>query len=463
MVFNHAPVDPVVIGNTYTWELRNLPYIRNEQQGPTVPNLVPRISYRYIAPSASAPLRSYTRWSDVSRWLTDLHEPQVIVDDAVAAKARELTADAKTELEKIQAIGRFVQNIQYISIDIGVGRGNGMKPHASTQVLSKAYGDCKDKANLMRAMLRALRITAYPVVIYSGDRTYVREQWASPLQFNHCIIAIKVSDETIAPTVIEHADLGRLLIFDPTDDITPVGDLPDHEQGSWALVIAGEKGSLTRMPVTPPESNQMMRTAQIELQSDGSIKAFVKESSMGQAAAWERGLFRKITRPQYNQIIEGWITQGATGAKVAKVEPSDAMKAGTFDLNVEFTAAGYGQLMQDRLLVFKPAIVSRSGGISSSDEKRTQPVVLKSRSYQETVRVKLPADFEVDELPDPLKLESAFGSYNATFEVVDGQLVFKRSLIQKAATIPVEQYRAVKNFYGQILGLEQSPVVLVRK
>ena len=31
-------------------------------------------------------------------------------------------------MEKIQAIGRFVQNLQYISIDIGVGRGNGYRP-----------------------------------------------------------------------------------------------------------------------------------------------------------------------------------------------------------------------------------------------------------------------------------------------------------------------------------------------
>ena len=85
------------------------------------------------------------------------------------ARRGDLTAGAKTELEKIQAIGKFVQNLQYISIDIGVGYGNGMKPRPSDLVLGRGYGDCKDKANLMRAMLRALKIEAYPVVIYSGD------------------------------------------------------------------------------------------------------------------------------------------------------------------------------------------------------------------------------------------------------------------------------------------------------
>ena len=84
----------------------------------------------------------------------------------------------------------------------------------------------------MRAMLKVLDITSFPVGIYSGDPDYVREEWASPQQFNHCIIAIKVSDETQVATVISHPTLGRLLIFDATDDDTPVGDLPDHEQGS---------------------------------------------------------------------------------------------------------------------------------------------------------------------------------------------------------------------------------------
>ena len=71
-------------------------------------------------------------------------------------------------------------------------------------MLAKAYGDCKDKANLMRAMLKTVGITAYPVFIYSGDATLVREEWPSPTQFNHCIIAMKVGDETQAPTVVQH-------------------------------------------------------------------------------------------------------------------------------------------------------------------------------------------------------------------------------------------------------------------
>src|SRR5919202_1263755 len=114
------------------------------------------------------------------------------------------------------------QKVQYIAIQTGLGQGGGYRPHASTEVFAKSYGDCEDKANLMRAMLKADGIQSYLVAIYAGDPSYVREEWASPGQFNHCIIAVRVSDETQAPTIVQHPKLGRLLIFDATDDDTPV-------------------------------------------------------------------------------------------------------------------------------------------------------------------------------------------------------------------------------------------------
>jgi hypothetical protein len=79
------------------------------------------------------------------------------------------------------------------------------------------------------------------------------------------------------------------------------------------------------------------------------------------------------------------------------------------------------------------------------------------------VRIKLPTGFEVDELPDALKLDTAFGNYASTYEVKDGQLVFTRTLTQRATTIPADQYATVRNFYERIRAAEQSPVVLAKK
>jgi hypothetical protein len=463
LTFNHSNVAPSVTGSSYTWELQNLPPIPREPMSPSIRNLAPRIAINYLPEDSSQAVnRAFADWLDVSRWATQLYDPKVIVDDEVASKAKELTADAKTELEKIRAIGTYVQNLQYISIDIGVGHGNGYIPRPSNLVLSRGYGDCKDKANLMRAMLKALKIEAYPVVIFSGDPTFVRAEWASPNQFNHCIIAVKVSDETESPTIITHEKLGRLLIFDATDPYTPVGDLPEDEQGSQALIIAGDNGGLAKMPITPPEFNAWNRTIEVDLAKDGNIKGIIRERAIGQQSTYARALFRSLSNSDINKVFEGWLTRGATAAKLINLTPTDNHAESTFDVDIEFAAPYYGQLMQDRLLIFKPAIVTRANSIYLTDKTRTHPIMINSDTFNETAIFTLPEGFTVDETPDAITLDKPFGKYTSTYEVKDGKLFYKREMIMKRKTVSVKDYGEIRDFYTQILNAEQSPVVLLK-
>ncbi|MBK8813816.1 MAG: DUF3857 domain-containing protein [Acidobacteria bacterium] len=462
VTFNHSQITPQVSGSTYTWELRNLPYIKREPMSPSVVNIVPWVAINYAPDVSGTSGKSFANWTDVARWTSTLYDPQVVVDDAVTAKAQELTASAKTELEKIRAIAGFVQNLQYISIDIGVGSGNGYRPRPSNLVLSRGYGDCKDKANLMRAMLRSLKIEAYPIAIFSGDPTFVREEWASPAQFNHCIIAVKISDGTDAATVIKHEKLGRLLIFDATDPFTLLGDLPDSLQGSFGLIIAGESGGLARMPVTPSESNLLDRRIEVNLTADGAITGSIKERSTGQSSSFERAMLRLLSAVDYSKMLEGWLTRGATGAKLVKFTPTDRKEELGFDLDVEFSAPRYGQQMQ-KLLVFKPTIVDRRNSISFTETTRNQPVILRSASVRETIVFILPTDYSVDETPENLNMETPFGKYSTTFEVKGNRLTFTRILTMNRATVPVDKYATVRDFFAKMREAEQSPVVLIKK
>jgi hypothetical protein len=466
LTLNHSQIEPTVASNTYSWELTDLPPVEEEPMSPPPTSIVPWIAINLIQSNDKpgvAAKRAFTTWADVSKWLTDLSDSQAVLDDALAGKAKTLTASCQTELEKIAAIGRHAQAINYVSIQIGVGRGGGYRPHLATEVFAKSYGDCKDKANLMRAMLKAVGIQSYLVSINSGDPTYVRKEWPSPQQFNHCIIAVKVSDETQAPTIINHPTLGRLLIFDPTDDNTPVGDLPSYEQGSYALIEAGEAGALVQMPVTPPESNLLSRNGEVSIQPDGGITANLTEQSVGQAAVRERGAYRGLPKQEYLKEIERWVSRGATGAIVSKVEPVDDRQKGQFSLHVEFAAPHYAQLMQERLLVFKPAIVSRREQLALTGATRKHPIVLRPRAFTETIAFRIPNGFEVDETPDPLKLQAAFGNYETSYVTKAGQLLFTRKLVVRASTVQPSDYAKVRGFFEKIGAAEQAPVVLAKK
>lgn len=464
ITFNSPEIKPQINGSSYSWQLNSLPPIPPEPMSPSVLNLSPRIVVNYGSDTRSASsVQTFKDWTEVSRWATAMHEPQVIVDDNIAAKARDLTANSKTELEKIRAIGTFVQNLQYISIDIGVGHGNGYRPRSSTTVLNRGYGDCKDKANLMRALLRSLKIEAYPIAIYSGDPTFVREQWPSPKQFNHCIIAVKVSDSTYAPTVITHAKLGRLLIFDATDQFTSVGDLPDYLQGSMALIAAGENGGLERMPITPPDTDLLERNIEASISSEGVLTGKITERALGQVSTSFRRETRELSAAQYRKAIEGWLTRGATGAQLVDLKYSDTAGDSRFDLAVDFNTPRYGQVMQGRLLIFKPVVVGRRRGVYLTEPKRSSPIEMDSSSLRETAIFTIPAGFGVDETPAAVDLESDFGKYSISFEVKGDKLTLKRSLVLRRMAIPANKYEAVRSFYSKMLEAEQAPVVLIKK
>ena len=68
----------------------------------------------------------------------------------------------------MQAIAGFVQHdIRYVAIELGIG---GWQPHTASDVFSHRYGDCKDKATLMRTMLHEIGVDSYHVVINAQRR-----------------------------------------------------------------------------------------------------------------------------------------------------------------------------------------------------------------------------------------------------------------------------------------------------
>ena len=248
----------------------------------------------------------------MSRWQYSLADGRDEVTPEISAKVSQLTSGAKSDYDKICAIGHYVQSLRYVAIEMNLENGGGYIPHSAGAVFTKQYGDCKDKANLMRCMLKSAGIQSYLVAIWSGDRTHVRQQWPSPYQFNHMILAAKVSDSVSAVTTIS-SPLGRLLIFDPTDDKTPVGDLPWYEQSSYALLLANDHGDLVKMPATQPEANVYEVATEAVLESDGKLSASVLNIKTGQIASIERHRHAEESADEYKSGYQRFIRRECQG------------------------------------------------------------------------------------------------------------------------------------------------------
>ncbi|HEU0120976.1 MAG TPA: transglutaminase domain-containing protein, partial [Bryobacteraceae bacterium] len=145
-------------GGSHTWELHGLPWLEGEDYGPEWHERAPRLALNFFPGENRAGLRSLKDWPDVSSWISSLTDGQADSTPAIQQKAMQLTANASTPLEKIRAIAAFVQHTTYVSVQMNLTRGGGYTPHKASQVLTKNYGDCKDKANLMKALLAAAGI-----------------------------------------------------------------------------------------------------------------------------------------------------------------------------------------------------------------------------------------------------------------------------------------------------------------
>jgi hypothetical protein len=454
-------LEPNVQGSIYTWQINDLPFIEDEEASPAWSAIAPRVAISYFPPpGSSAGIRPLADWADVARWMAELADPKTQVTPAIEAKARDLTKDAKTEFEKIQAIGRFVQATTYVLISRGVGRGGGYTPHAAADIFAKGYGDCKDKTTLMRAMLKAVGIEAVGVGIFSGDRTAVKPEWASPHQFNHAITAIRVSKETQAPAVFEDPKLGRLMLFDPTDDIVAVGYLPNHEQASYALIEDGKAGALVLTPVAPPVSANIRRTGEVTLTPEGAISGTLVEIRKGPAVASRRRMQKELSKPEFDKSIERWLASSIPGVRVKKVEVADA--GGEFKTSVEFESDRYSQIPNQKMQIFRAAVFRHFESVRLTEKTRKQPVVLNTDAFEEEIRVLLPQGFKVDEIPSPIAVKSEYGSYQAKWDSQVGSVVFTRKLEVPAKTIPAAQYAQVKKFFDTVYGSGNQPVVLMR-
>src|SRR5439155_25127560 len=136
---------------------------------------------------------------------------------SIVAKARELTAGLQDPLAQARAIGAFVQSTNYVALNLGMGLGFGYRPRPASEVLASGYGDCKDKANLVKALLQAAGQRAWLVAVYAGDRYHVQKEWPTVCQFNHCIVALRAAQGAGLPAADPGSPLGPIVYFDPTD------------------------------------------------------------------------------------------------------------------------------------------------------------------------------------------------------------------------------------------------------
>jgi hypothetical protein len=377
----------------------------------------------------------------------------------IATASRALVGPNDDFMQRIQKVAGFMQQqIRYVGIEIGIG---GWIPHTAEDVYRNRYGDCKDKATLMIAMLDAVGVRATWVMV-DTDRGVVDPKVPSRMA-DHMIaaIAIPAGYENPALQAVVTAKNGqRYLIFDPTNQYVPIGLLPPYLQGSTGLLMAGANSEAIALPVLRPASDTLDRTATFTLGADGSLTGNVVVKRQG-ASSWK--LRYNYTMESEKEKREGLENSLRSDFSVFQVSGEQFENPGSVDQQVVLrygvTASAYAKNVGDMLLV-RPRVLG-SDAVRLSDGPRKYPVEFSAaEDWRDTYEVKIPAGYKVDEVPDPVSLDTDFASYHSHVTIAGDVLRYSREYKVKKLEIGADDCPQLRKFEGEIYTDENRDAVL---
>jgi transglutaminase-like putative cysteine protease len=460
--FKHAPVQPSEMSpGHFRWELTNVPEIdlTDVPLAPSERSLAARMVLHYSAQSLP---QGDVLWAKIGNWYQDLAAPRTEGTSDIAAKSRSLVSPDADFATRIQKVATFLQEeIRYVGIEIGIG---GWQPHAASDVYRNRYGDCKDKATLLIAMLDAVGIRATWVLV-DTHRGFI-DPGVPSVDGNHAIAAIEIpkgyNDPSLKAMVTARTGK-RYLIFDPTNAYVSIGLLPEYLQGGYGILVAGSDSQVIELPVLKPDSDATIRTAKFELDDDGTLKGSVTVIRNG-ASAWEMREFYamnsdKEQRESLEQSLRRDLSSFSVGSRsVQHVRDLNQQ----LSLQYEVTATSYAKAAGS-LLLFRPRVVGSDAEVLN-DKPRKYPVQFETLGdWKDNFDVRIPPGYTVDEVPDPVNLDLGFASYRSDVKVDGNTVHYSREYVLKELALSPDQYPELEKFEAVVNTDENRNAVLKKQ
>jgi tetratricopeptide (TPR) repeat protein len=391
-------------------------------------------------------ISTFSSWAQLGQWYADLQKPRASVSPAIHAKADELVKGFSTPAEKANAIYNYVsKNIRYVSLSFGLGR---YQPHPADDVLSNQYGDCKDKATLLEALLAAENIQSYPVLINSQRK--IDPDVPSPVQFDHVINIVILN--------------GKSDWADTTPGVTPFGLLvaPLRDKQALAMPLSAP-ASLQKTPLDPPFTPATTLSVDGQVDSFGRLQGNLSISDNGDFAIIIRTALHLIPQDRWQQMADR-LAQGLLGSEAAKTTNPHFANAENLDQPLVFTAQfsepDFLDMSRKEVNLSIPFVAITANDIDKPDKNSTDPLKIGSiLSDKEIWKVTLPSQFSAT-LPVPVHVTRDYAVYESSYSSAAGTVTVERDLTLRNAELAPSRYDDWEAFRNTIVGDKNQSVQL---
>jgi hypothetical protein len=428
----------------HRWEFTNVPRMFDEPSMPPYENVLQRVL-----------VSTTPDWKVVSQWYWNLSQPHLAATSPeMQKKVADLTANAKTDLDKAKALFYYVsQTIRYMGLTPEQDRP-GFEPHDVCMTFAKQYGVCRDKAALLVAMLRTAGLNAYPVLVNVGSK---KDEEVPDAGFNHAIVGLEMKK-------------GQYLLLDPTDE--HARDFQPWYDGDQSYLVARPEGEVIHTSAyEPPDENMMSIHTTGVLSAEGQLDAKSQLTFAGANDDVYRNAFSNMKPDDIHRYFEQLLKQAMPGARLTslKLTPENMLDISTpIQANMEFTVADMIATGHDKSVVTVPWIGNDLGLVNrilegaAGLDKRKYPMQTRiACGLDEQVSLKLEGGFgKVESLPACPPVEDDGVSYHQAFDDKSDILTCTRDFRLKGVEFSPAQYAALKKTLKELqYDARKSPVL----
>ncbi|MBX2872749.1 MAG: DUF3857 domain-containing protein [Saprospiraceae bacterium] len=428
----------------YLWEVKDLMAMEREPYGPRRFDVLPVL---WLSPGEFR-IDQYkgtmNNWNEFGQFMNKLIADRDELPSTLVTEVKSLVAHAKTDQEKIDLLYNYLQeNMRYVSVQLGIG---GWQPFDATYVSEKKYGDCKALSNFMKAILKAVDIESYPVLIANGNLDYeVTEDFTTP-RFNHMVLHVPSEDYWL----------------ECTSPNFPPNYLGSRNSDRNVMLVTPDGGKLVKTPSLKAEDNQDNHKSVILLKPDGSAEVAVDIYASGSSHETYRGIQSGLS----NEEKEKWLTKisdlPSFTIQAFSIEPSK-MKPEVkvhYNLMVSRYAAKAGK----RLFVPLNAI-NNWDYIPPALKERKHHVFRENAFWdRDEIILDIPEGYQIESVPvEEKRVEAPIGYYDVKVFQRGKQLVMNREIKLESGEYPANEYEGIRQFFKEVSKLDAMKVVLVEK
>jgi hypothetical protein len=218
-----------------------------------------------VAPTDVDPMllvSTFKSYLDLGRAYGVAALPKAAVTPEIAAFAQEITKGITDRREQAKAIDAWMKkNIRYVAVYLALGR---VVPNDAANVLRNKFGDCKDKATLMSALLAAKGISSEQVLTNFGN-SYTLPEPPTMVTLNHAILYLP--------------EFG--IYDDPTANLAGFGVLAAENYDKPVVHVSAQRVTIHRTPPMAAQDHTASARTTVTIAADGTVAGHTVERNTG--------------------------------------------------------------------------------------------------------------------------------------------------------------------------------------